>query len=495
MVFGNMGDDSGHGRRVHPRPEHRRAGAVRRVPHQRPGRGRGGGHPAPRPGSPRCRPRCPRCTRSSSASASSWSGTTATSRTSSSPSSAASCTCSRPAPPSGPPRPPCASRRTWWRRASSPRRRPSRASSRRTSTSCCATSSTRARPGARQARRQGPQRVARAPPWVARCSTPTSRSSGSGGARRSCWCGSRRQPDDFHGMAVAQGILTARGGATSHAAVVARQIGKPCVAGCAELVIDYGTRTCAQHRVRRSSFKRGRLDQPRWLHGRGLPGRDAHGGGPLRGADRPPADPGLGGRDPAHGRLDQRRQARGGRAGPGVRRPGHRPVPHRAHVPRGRPAGDRAGRHPRRQPGHPGQGDVATRARRWTPTRPRSSSAFDAAMAKLEVLQQGDFEGIFAAMDGLPVVIRLIDPPLHEFLPNLEEQLVKVTRAGDAATAEDQAAARDHPVDARAEPDAGPPRLPAGPDDPRLREDPDARHPERPDRGQAGRAATPSPRS
>jgi pyruvate,orthophosphate dikinase len=56
-------------------------------------------------------------------------------------------------------------------------------------------------------------------------------------------------------------------------------------------------------------------------------------------------------------------------------------------------------------------------------------ATFDAAMAKLGVLQQGDFEGIFRAMDGLPVVIRLIDPPLHEFLPNLEEQLVKVTRA------------------------------------------------------------------
>ena len=54
-------------------------------------------------------------------------------------------------------------------------------------------------------------------------------------------------------------------------------------------------------------------------------------------------------------------------------------------------------------------------------------------MAKLEVLQQGDFEGIFRAMDGLPVVVRLIDPPLHEFLPNLEDQLVKVTKAGDAA--------------------------------------------------------------
>ena len=50
-------------------------------------------------------------------------------------------------------------------------------------------------------------------------------------------------PDDFHGMAAAQGVLTARGGATSHAAVVARQIGKPCVAGCASLVIDYGARS------------------------------------------------------------------------------------------------------------------------------------------------------------------------------------------------------------------------------------------------------------
>jgi pyruvate,orthophosphate dikinase len=65
-------------------------------------------------------------------------------------------------------------------------------------------------------------------------------------------------------------------------------------------------------------------------------------------------------------------------------------------------------------------------------------NTFDTAMGKLEVLQQGDFEGIFRAMDGLPVVIRLIDPPLHEFLPNLEEQLVKVTKAGDAATEEDR---------------------------------------------------------
>ena len=63
---------------------------------------------------------------------------------------------------------------------------------------------------------------------------------------------------------------------------------------------------------------------------------------------------------------------------------------------------------------------------------------FDAAMAKLEVLQQGDFEGIFKAMDGLPVVVRLIDPPLHEFLPNLEEQLVKVTRAEEHGGASEE---------------------------------------------------------
>jgi pyruvate,orthophosphate dikinase len=67
-----------------------------------------------------------------------------------------------------------------------------------------------------------------------------------------------------------------------------------------------------------------------------------------------------------------------------------------------------------------------------------SVKRFDTAMAKLEALQQGDFEGILAAMTGLPVVIRLIDPPLHEFLPNLEDQLVKVTKAGPKATAKDK---------------------------------------------------------
>jgi len=88
---------------------------------------------------------------------------------------------------------------------------------------------------------------------------------------------------------------------------------------------------------------------------------------------------------------------------------------------------------------------VATRAKAkaaaggtLTADETEAIATFDAAMAKLEVLQQGDFEGIFTAMDGLPVVVRLIDPPLHEFLPNLEEQLVKVTRAEMQGGASDE---------------------------------------------------------
>src|SRR4029450_2466496 len=63
-------------------------------------------------------------------------------------------------------------------------------------------------------------------------------------------------PDDFHGMAVSQGIITARGGATSHAAVVARQIGKPCVAGSSDLIVDYAGKQ-AHCNVTGTQFKEG----------------------------------------------------------------------------------------------------------------------------------------------------------------------------------------------------------------------------------------------
>ena len=100
-------------------------------------------------------------------------------------------------------------------------------------------------------------------------------------------------PDDFHGMAVAQGILTARGGATSHAAVVARQIGKPCVAGCAELLVDYGSKS-ARSTDSGLELQGRRLDQRRRLDRRGVRRRDPDRRGPLRGPARAPDDPRLG---------------------------------------------------------------------------------------------------------------------------------------------------------------------------------------------------------
>jgi pyruvate,orthophosphate dikinase len=244
-------------------------------------------------------------------------------------------------------------------------------------------------------------------------------------------------PDDFHGMAVAQGILTARGGATSHAAVVARQIGKPCVAGCAELRVDYRTKTAVSSETG-VSFAEGD-----WISVDGSTGEVYVGEVPTveaRFEDQPELQRIL---DWADGirrlgiwtnadKPEEAAQARSyGAQGIGLCRTEHMFR-----------EGERLGIV---------RGAIliahqATRAKARIAAGEEISAEdhghverFDGAMAKLEKLQQGDFEGIFRAMDGLPVVIRLIDPPLHEFLPNLEEQLVKVTKAGDGATAEDRA--------------------------------------------------------
>ena len=234
-------------------------------------------------------------------------------------------------------------------------------------------------------------------------------------------------PDDFHGMAVAQGILTARGGATSHAAVVARQIGKPCVAGCAELVIDYAMKT-ARSSDSGVSFKEGdsiSLD--------GATGTVYQGAIPTVSArfeDQPELQKILGWADEIRrmgvwtnaDKPEEAAQARGyGAEGIGLCRTEHMfREGERLDIVRGAIlVASQATRAKARQ----AAGESLEADER------EAIATFDAAMAKLEVLQQGDFEGIFKAMDGLPVVIRLIDPPLHEFLPNLEDQLVKVTRA------------------------------------------------------------------
>jgi pyruvate,orthophosphate dikinase len=234
-------------------------------------------------------------------------------------------------------------------------------------------------------------------------------------------------PDDFHGMAVAQGILTARGGATSHAAVVARQIGKPCVAGCAELLIDYAAKS-ARSTDSGLSFREGD-----WISVDGSTGEVFVGAIPTveaRFEDQPELQTILGWADELArmavwtnaDKPEEAAQARSyGARGIGLCRTEHMfREGERLDIVRG--AILVASVATRAKAKQAAAGDLNADER-------DAIATFDAAMAKLEVLQQGDFEGIFQAMDGLPVVVRLIDPPLHEFLPNLEEQLVKVTRA------------------------------------------------------------------
>ncbi len=243
-------------------------------------------------------------------------------------------------------------------------------------------------------------------------------------------------PDDFHGMAASQGVLTARGGATSHAAVVARQIGKPCVAGCAALVVDYEARTASADGV---TFKEGdaiSLD--------GSTGEVYLGALPtveVRFEDQTGLQEILSWADDVR-RLqvwtnaDKPEEAalarRYGAQGIGLCRTEHMfREGERLEIVRGAIL----------------VAFQATRAKdKAAAGQPLSAeeqgvvARFDAAMGKLEALQEGDFRGIFEAMSGLPVVIRLIDPPLHEFLPNHSELLVEVTQLRDRGTAEDDPA-------------------------------------------------------
>jgi pyruvate,orthophosphate dikinase len=240
-------------------------------------------------------------------------------------------------------------------------------------------------------------------------------------------------PDDFHGMAVSQGIITARGGATSHAAVVARQIGKPCVAGSSDLMVDYAGKQ-AHCNVTGIEFKEGD-----WVSLDGSTGALYVGALPTveaRFEDQPELQTILGWADEIRrmgvwtnaDKPEEAAQARSyGAQGIGLCRTEHMfREGDRLEIVRGAIlVAQRATRaKAKRDAGQP-----------LTADEQEVVSTFDAAMDKLEKLQQGDFEGIFRAMDGLPVVIRLIDPPLHEFLPNLEEQLVKVTREEDAGGA------------------------------------------------------------
>jgi pyruvate, orthophosphate dikinase len=198
---------------------------------------------------------------------------------------------------------------------------------------------------------------------------------------------------DIHGLIQAKGIVTAFGGITSHAAVVARGMGKPCVAGVEELVIDLGRR--------RASFGGREVAEGDTITIDGTAGLVLIG----RVALVPP-------------RINDDFQTLLAWAD-GMRRLG-------VHANADTPADARKAR----ELGAEGIGLCRTEhmfmAEERLPVVREMIMAADeperrAALDRLLPMQQGDFEGIFEAMAGLPVTIRLLDPPLHEFLPPPEE--------------------------------------------------------------------------
>ncbi len=206
-------------------------------------------------------------------------------------------------------------------------------------------------------------------------------------------------PDDFHGMVASQAIVTARGGQTSHAAVVARGMGKSCVCGASSLQIDYAQQ---QFSVDGHVVPKGE-----WITVDGSTGRVFLG-------QVPTVQPVLG--DDFRELMtwaDEFRRLR-------VR--ANADTPHDAQV--ARDFGAEGIGLCRTE--HMFFGDERLAAMRQM-ILADGVGAREKALEKLLPLQLKDFVGIFQAMAGLPVTIRLLDPPLHEFLPNLQELLAELS--------------------------------------------------------------------
>jgi pyruvate,orthophosphate dikinase len=227
------------------------------------------------------------------------------------------------------------------------------------------------------------------------------------------------KPDDVHGMIQSKGILTSRGGATSHAAVVARQFGTPAVVGCEAIEINLETR---QLEVRGKVVKEGE-----WLSIDGTSGEVFAG----QIATEAPSFAEQTELIALLGWADALCAQEGMRAWP----EGYEGFPTRglqvwtnADYPRD---AQRA-----RNFGAMGIGLCRTEHMFFEEERlpivqamilADTADGRKAELDKLLPFQRADFEGLFEAMDGLPVIIRLIDPPLHEFLPNKDDLLVQVT--------------------------------------------------------------------
>ena len=202
-------------------------------------------------------------------------------------------------------------------------------------------------------------------------------------------------PDDFHGMAAAQAIVTARGGMTSHAAVVARGMGKCCVAGAKDLHVDEAARTFRSNDVV--------IHEGDWITVDGTAGRVLLGQVPL--VEPTPTDEfrqlmqwadaarELRVRTNADTPRDAARARAFGAEGIGLCRTEHMFF----------------------------EGDRLTAMREMIVATDLEGRR--RALLKLLPMQRNDFVEIFRAMDGLPVTIRLLDPPLHEFLPREADEI------------------------------------------------------------------------
>ncbi len=212
-------------------------------------------------------------------------------------------------------------------------------------------------------------------------------------------------PEDIHGMSVSEGILTARGGMTSHAAVVARGMGKSCVSGCSALKISYEKKELV---VGNRTFKQGDFLTMDGATGEIIAGHV------------PTIAPTLN-KDfqELMGWVDEIRQIQ-------VRTNADTPTDSKV----------------ARSFGAEGIGLCRTEhmffeAERIDAVREMiladSAEGRERALAKILPMQKGDFKGIFREMKGLPVTIRLLDPPLHEFLPHKDSEIQELAKKIDVS--------------------------------------------------------------
>ncbi len=217
-------------------------------------------------------------------------------------------------------------------------------------------------------------------------------------------------PEDIHGMHVSKGILTARGGMTSHAAVVARGMGKSCVAGCEKINVNENERYFQVNNVKMSNSQTHdiQVKEGDWISIDGSTGEVMLG-------KLPTIEAKIGGEfDTLMSWADEFRTMN---------------VKANAEVPKEVQIAKDFGAH--------GIGLARTEHMFFgddrLPWMQRMVMATDLeerkeALARLLPMQRKDFEDIFTIMDGLPVIIRLLDPPLHEFLPKEEEDIQELAK-------------------------------------------------------------------